>query len=149
MIVTSNPSAEKHPGPCTVESGTCFCAAFLFGVAALAWAQDVPVYKVDPFWPKPLPNRWSMQQIVDLFVDKNDHIWMINRADPRPDEMGAATVPPRAECCKLGPEIIEFDPNGNVVKGWGTKDYVPGWPGRLQSFVVDRDGNVFPRISRR
>ncbi len=129
--------------------GQLICFAFFLGAAALAWAQgvpvdrDAPVYKVDPFWPKPLPNRWSMQQIVDLFVDKNDHIWMINRSDPRPDEMGAATVPPRAECCRLGPEIIEFDPSGNVVKGWGSKGYVPGWPSRLQSFVVDREGNVW------
>ena len=119
------------------------CAALLLGVAALAQAQNPPVYKVDPFWPKPLPNRWSMQQIVDLFVDKDDHIWAINRADPRPDEMGAASVPPRAECCVLGPEILEFDQSGAVLKGWGSQNFVPGWPNRLQSFVVDREGNVW------
>ena len=22
-------------------------------------ANGAPMYKVDPFWPKPLPNRWS------------------------------------------------------------------------------------------
>jgi len=27
-------------------------------------ASGAPQYRVDPFWPKPLPNRWSMQQIV-------------------------------------------------------------------------------------
>jgi len=31
-----------------------------------ARAQSGPVYKVDPFWPKPLPNKWSMQQVVDM-----------------------------------------------------------------------------------
>lgn len=118
-----------------------FCAFFVF--AFTAFAQKAPVYKVDPFWPKPLPNQWAMQQIVDTYVDKNDHIWMINRADPRPDEMGAATDPPRAECCKLGPEIIEFDQSGTVLKGWGSQGFVPGWPNRLQSFVVDREGNVW------
>jgi hypothetical protein len=25
-------------------------------------AQGAPMYRVDPFWPKRLPNRWSMQQ---------------------------------------------------------------------------------------
>jgi len=85
-----------------------------------------------------------MQQIVDLFVDKNDHIWMINRsADARPDELGAATTPPRAECCVRGPEILEFDPDGNVIKGWGGPAYAPGWPNRLQSMEVDRQGNVW------
>jgi len=128
-------------------------AALLLGMAALAPAQDAPeykspadkppVYKVDPFWPQSLPNHWAMQQIVDLFVDKNDHIWAINRADPRPDELGAATIPPRAECCVLGPEILEFDQSGTVLKGWGSQNFVPGWPNRLQSFVVDREGNIW------
>ena len=61
-----------------------------------------------------------MQQIVDIAVDKDDHIWAINRqSDARPDELDAMTKPPRAECCVLGPEIMEFDQDGNVVKGWG------------------------------
>ena len=33
-------------------------------------AAAAPRYRVDPFWPKPLPNKWSMQQIVDIYVDK-------------------------------------------------------------------------------
>ena len=52
-----------------------------FGVLAAAPAahsQNAPVYKVDPFWPKRLPNKWSMQQIVDIYVDKEDHVWVIN-----------------------------------------------------------------------
>ena len=70
--------------------------------APAAHAQQAPVYRVDPFWPKRLPNKWSTQQIVDIYVDKNDHIWAINRAsDARPDELGAMTTPPRTECCVL------------------------------------------------
>jgi hypothetical protein len=108
-------------------------------------ASQVPTYQVDPFWPQPLPNKWSMQQVVDLFIDRhNDHIWMINRAgDARPDELSASTQPARSECCVLGPEIIELDPEGRVVRGWGGKDYVPGWPTHLQSMAVDREGNVW------
>ena len=85
-----------------------FCLAGLW--AAPARAQKVvpkgpPVYKVDPFWPKPLPNKWSMQQIVHIYVDKEDHVWFLNRGvDARPDELGAMLNPPRQECCILGPE---------------------------------------------
>jgi hypothetical protein len=39
-------------------------------VPPTAHSQNAPKYKVDPFWPKPLPNKWSMQQIVDIYVDK-------------------------------------------------------------------------------
>ena len=121
------------------------------GVAALAGlvqaqqrATSAPRYRVDPFWPKPLPNKWSMQQIVDIYVDRDDHVWAINRrVDARPDELNAATTPPRGECCVLGPEVLEFDPDGNVVNAWGAPDYHPGWPGRLQTIAVDREKNVY------
>jgi len=107
-------------------------------------AQQAPVYKVDPFWPKRLPNKWSMQEIVDIHVDKDDHIWVLNRPDDaRPDELGAMTNPPRTECCVLGPEVLEFDTDGNLLKAWGKKDYVPGWPKRLQTIGVDRELNVY------
>src|ERR1700688_1400778 len=90
----------------------CFLLALAPGPAAVA--QDVPIYKVDPFWPKPLPHKWSTQQFVDIYVSKDDHVWAINRsADARPDELGAALAPPQGECCILGPEILEFDTNGN------------------------------------
>jgi hypothetical protein len=85
-----------------------------------------------------------MQQIVDIYVDRDDHVWMINRrVDARPDELTAATKPPRGECCVLGPEVIEFDPDGNVVNSWGGPGYHPGWPGRLQTIAVDRQKNVY------
>jgi DNA-binding beta-propeller fold protein YncE len=110
------------------------------------WPDKVPAngpaYRVDPFWPKPLPNQWSMQQIVDIYIDKNDHIWIINRqTDARPDETGAATNH-HIECCVPGPEIIEFDQAGNVLKAWDGKG-TPGWPGRLQTLGVDRNLNIY------
>ncbi len=119
---------------------------FLLTLAAgqPARAQDVPVYKVDPFWPKPLPNHWSFQQFVDIYVSKDDHIWAINRADDaRPDELGAMRSPAQGLCCVLGPEILEFDADGNVLKAWGAQNYVPGWPQRLQTLTVDREENVW------
>jgi hypothetical protein len=105
--------------------------------------NGTPIFKVDPFWPKPLPNRWSMQQVPDLAVDKDDHIWVLNRSNQiRPDENGASTTPPRTDCCIPGPAVLEFDKDGNLLKGWGAPGYVPGWPG-LQTITTDREGNVW------
>src|SRR5215831_20084349 len=120
----------------------------------IARAQDLPNYKVDPFWPKsPLPNKWLMQGVPTMVTDKDDHIWVFNRPrDINPDESGAATNPPRTDCCVAAPAVLEFDTQGNLLKGWGKPDYVPGWPaegiarpgaGAEHAIVVDRLGNVW------
>ena len=96
--------------PTTVSVVLIVLSGFAGLFAPAVHAQQAPMYRVDPFWPKRLPNKWSMQQVVDIYVDKDDHIWAINRADDaRPDELGAMTMPPRTECCVLGPEVLEFD----------------------------------------
>jgi hypothetical protein len=55
-----------------VVAGLCGIVAYATGSIAAAQvvagqavdADGAPQYRVDPFWPKPLPNRWSMQQVV-------------------------------------------------------------------------------------
>jgi hypothetical protein len=80
-------------------------------------ANGAPTFKVDPFWPKPLPNRWGMQQVTGISVDQNDHIWFLNRAAAaNPDETGGGDG--RIDCCVRGPEVIELDQEGNVVFPW-------------------------------
>jgi sugar lactone lactonase YvrE len=102
------------------------------------------MYRVDPYWPKPLPNKWIMQQVPTLAVDKDDHIWVLNRSRQiMPDETGASTTPPRTDCCIAGPGVMEFDTQGNFLKGWGGKGF--GGPETLpgQTIEVDKKGNVW------
>jgi hypothetical protein len=125
------------------------------GAATKASSKDVPVpiYKVDPFWPKPLPHKWILEGIPVMVTDKDDHIWVVSRPrDANPDETGAASTPPRTDCCVPAPAVLEFDTDGNVLKAWGGPDYVPGWPaegiarpgaGAEHAIVVDRQGNVW------
>jgi len=103
------------------------------------------LFKVDPFWPKPLPNRWSMQQVTGLYVDdKTGHIWFLNRgAAADGDEVGGDGKPPRIDCCVRGPEAIELDQEGNVVHAWGGPGYLGVWPTALQTILVDREGNIW------
>ena len=105
--------------------------------------NGAPQYRVDPFWPKPLPNKWSMQQVVGMWVDQMDHIWFLNR--------GVAAIPielvaendPAALCCVRGPELIEEDQQGNVVNAWGGPKFHPKWPKSLQTVIVDSKGFVW------
>jgi hypothetical protein len=110
-------------------------------------AQDeapAPIYRVDPFWPTPLPNRWSMQQVTGIHVDHMDHIWFMNRGTAAEgDEIGGGNNPPRIDCCVRGPEVIELDQQGTVVNAWGGPGYHPLWPTALQTVIADRQGFVW------
>ena len=54
--------------------------ALALAVALVAHAQrGVPKFEPDPFWPKPLPNKWMMGQVGGTFVDSYDHLWVTTR----------------------------------------------------------------------
>ena len=103
-----------------------------------------PQFRVDPFWPKPLPNRWSMQQVTGIHVDHMDHIWFLNRNQvAEGDEIGGDGNPSRIDCCVRGPEVIELDQEGNVVHAWGGAGHHPRWPTALQTVIADTKGFVW------
>jgi hypothetical protein len=135
-----------------VTAGLCIVvahAAASFGYAQVVPRQALdangaPQYRVDPFWPKPLPNRWSMQQVVGISVDSMDHVWFLNRGNAAlPIELTAEGDPSPALCCVRGPELIEEDQDGNVVHAWGGPGYIPKWPKALQTVIVDTKGFVW------
>src|SRR5690606_35671132 len=101
-----------------------------------AWAQ-APQYRFDPDWPKlPLPNKWWMQGVTGLYVDKDDNIWVLNRPNDLSDtENYAALDPPTAECCVAPPAVIAFDQAGNVIHYFEAK--------QGHGMMVDSDGYVW------
>ena len=106
--------------------------------------NGAPIFRVDPFWPKPLPNCWSMQQVTGIHVDHMDHIWFLNRAQAAEgDEIGGDGKPARIECGVRGPELVELDQEGNVVKAWGGPGSIPQWPTALQTVIADTKGFVW------
>jgi DNA-binding beta-propeller fold protein YncE len=137
-------------------------AAFLAALAALGVAQVVldtkaaaegqstvqaPMFEVDPFWPKPLPNHWVLGSSVGVTVDARDHVFIIHRGAPTLNErteIGLATTPRTAEdCCLPAPPILEFDPAGNVVGHWGGPGTGYEWPTSNHGVTVDDKGNVW------
>ena len=109
-----------------------------------ARAQAVPRYKVDPSWPKDLPNNWLMWNSTGLVVDKDDHIWVQHH--PRQlsaQDAGLAFNPPTAECCIPAPTYVQFDAQGNVLKSWGGPNYVPNWPILEHGLFIDKAGNFW------
>jgi DNA-binding beta-propeller fold protein YncE len=44
-------------------------------------AAQAPVFEVDPFWPKPMPNNWVFGQTIGLGIDEKDTVWIIHRGN--------------------------------------------------------------------
>lgn len=98
-------------------------------ISPAALAQAAPQYKVDLFWPKPLPNNWIMGQVGGLTVDHENHIWVLQRpGSDTADELGSAHNPPRSECCIAAPPILEFDAQSNLLRSFGGPGQGYDWP---------------------
>ncbi len=112
--------------------------------AAVPARAAVPTFRVDPFWPKPLPERWILGQVAGVAVDAHDHVWIVHRqASLTPQETGATREPPWGECCVPAPPVIEFDREGNVVQSWGGPGEGYDWPTSEHGIFVDGEGNVW------
>src|SRR6201988_5145841 len=99
-----------------------------------------PQYKVDPSWPKQLPNNWIMGQVGGLTVDRENHIWVLQRpGSDTVDELGAAQTPPRSACCIAAPPVLEFDAEGKLLKSWGGPGTGYDWPASEHGIWVEKD----------
>ena len=90
----------------------------------------VPVFQVDPNWPKlPLPvagdfgtppaistatgkpKPWVTGEVAGTCVDSQDNVFTVNRGN---------LVSPETVEAVSSPTVIEYDPDGNVVSAWNT-----------------------------
>ncbi len=106
-------------------------ALMTVGIAIPVQAQ-VPQYEVDPFWPKlPLGDGWITGGLGGICIDNRDHIYALNRQNVVPADLNAAA---------LAPPVLEFDPDGNIVRAWGDPKQLGN---RLHDCHVDDDQNVW------
>src|ERR1043165_7995661 len=73
-------------------------AALVAGIVGIAsddgraQSKQAPVFEVDPFWPKPLPNHWVTGSTIGLSVDAQDNVWTIHRPNTVEDNFKAADI---------------------------------------------------------
>jgi hypothetical protein len=117
--------------------------------SAPARARDVPLraplFEVDPMWPKPMPNHYILGSAVGVAVDSRDHVFVVHLTDSfnARTESGSGTNPPTSECCTPAPNILEYDPAGNLVASWGGKAQGYDWPELNHGVSVDNAGNIW------
>ena len=107
-------------------------------------AVMAPMFEVDPFWPKPLPDHMVLGSAIGVGVDSRDHVFIVHRGNlTERTEGGADADPPIGECCRAAPPVLEFDPEGNLVNSWGgpSDDYV--WPASNHGITVDHMDNIW------
>lgn len=116
-----------------------------FLIYGLARAQDhLPSYKVDADWPRELPNNWIMGQVSGIAVDREDHVWVLQRPGSNAkDDLAAAQNPPASQCCFAAPPVLEFDGAGKLMKSWGGPGSGYDWPASEHSIFVDAAGSVW------
>ena len=124
--------------------------ALAIGQAAVQASIDrqvqAPMFEVDPFWPKPLPNHWILGSTIGVGVDSRDHVFIVHRGLPSLNERteaGAAMDPPTGECCLPAPPVLEFDPEGNLVNSWGGPSDEYTWPASNHGISIDHKDNVW------
>ena len=98
---------------------------------AMKVQANPPQFKVDPYWPKPLPNGWITGSVGGVCTDAQDHVFIVNRRNLTDNELDAAFQ---------APSVIEFDPDGTVVNSWGDPKILGA--GRHACYV-DYENNVW------
>ena len=122
-----------------VAAAALAAAAWMLGHAPAGDAQgvQVPIFEYDPTFPKPLPENWAIGAIGGLAVDRQDHVYVLQRPRTLANNerfTGAGDTPPKADCCIPAPPVLEFDQSGTLVRSWGG----PG-------VGYDRDSAALPR----
>ena len=110
---------------------------------AVVHASDVmvPKFEVDPLWPKPLPNHWVIGSTIGLSTDAKDDVWIIHRPGSLEQKESYLTRN-EADCCTAAPDVLEFDPDGNVLHHFG-KAEGHDWPSSNHGITIDSQGNVW------
>jgi len=103
-----------------------------------------PAYVVDPSWPRlPLPDKWLIGDVGGVSIDRQGHVWIVHRPGSLRDIDVQANAETPTKCCVAAPPVIEFDAQGNVLRGWGGPELTSDWFNSEHSIFVDARDNVW------
>jgi DNA-binding beta-propeller fold protein YncE len=94
----------------------------------------VPVFEVDPHWPRPLPNGWVLGPVSGIALDTRDHVVLVQRAESESVAKAGGTP---------APHVIEFDPDGALVRAWGGRGDGYTWMEQVHGVSIDPRDQVW------
>ena len=129
----------------TVLGATVLGSAGVLLGAIQGGTVQAPRFEVDPLWPQPMPNHWLLGSATGIAVDSRDHVYVIHLTDSftARTETGSGTITPAGECCTSAPNVLEFDPDGELVSSWGGPGQGYDWPSQNAGIAIDPAGNIW------
>jgi len=104
-------------------------ASLYISIAANAQSQQ---FELDLEWPLlQLGDNLLTGGIGGMCIDSRDHVYLLNRQNVVEADLDGA---------QLAPPVIELDPQGAVVRGWGDPDLIGP---RLHDCHVEDDGSIW------
>ena len=94
--------------------------------------QAVPLFQVDPNWPK-VPAKWKLGDASSIGIDAQDRIWVLHRPRTLPADQASMAAPP----------VLVFDAAGNFIQAWGGSGNGYEWPQREHGIYIDPKGFVW------
>ena len=96
-------------------------------------ARPMPVFELDPDWPK-IPANFKAPFVSGVLIDSQGNAWLTTRPGHSQDP-DAAKID--------GPSIMIFDPDGNYIRGWGGPGEGYEWPESPHNAYIDYKGFVW------
>src|SRR3954471_22624271 len=94
--------------------------------------RDIPKFEADANWAK-LPSKWVWGQVSSVSIDNRGHAWVLQRpTSVRADQKSMAAPP-----------VLEFDENGNFLRGWGGPGAGYDWPETEHGIYADPRGFIW------
>jgi DNA-binding beta-propeller fold protein YncE len=111
--------------------------------AACTVGDDVPTFVVDALWPMPLGYPNILGPVSGVTVADDGNVLIVTRQDgfSRANEINVVTE--TGDCCRPTQAVLEFTPDGSLVREWGGPDQGYPWPGRPHAIAVDPAGNLW------
>ena len=90
---------------------------------------SAPEYRVDPFWPRPLPTttdadglarQWVTGMVGASCIDSHDHVITVNRGF-----LPGGLLPQEGSQSIPSPPVILYDTDGNLAGSWGDPALTP------------------------
>ena len=90
-----------------------------------AQTPRMPVFEVDPSWPK-MPDKWRLGDASSIAIDAHDNVYVLHRPRTLKDPKAVAAPP-----------VVVFDPAGNFLRAWGGAGSGYEWPEREHGIHID------------